>query len=252
MSRTKEVSRNESPVEANIFFNGNLGSFGVLKGTDGELEDIALPLRFIVVDDGAHRVTGKDGLESGAPKFKSNIAHQGYGTTLKVWLDNSPQTILAEGTWGAICGMPTLYNAKYTKLLYVITDLGQGKILACIHLKGRAFAAWIEATSKKKLDPCGDVSFIVKGTTMMRGEKGVASAVPVFETAGLSADTKAMAEEADRDLQAWFKTQFANPFAEQSHVAEIVAVNEANIASENAHNNGHNAQTTEAYDDLPF
>lgn len=214
MSRTKEVTRNESPVEANIFFNGDLGKFSYLSGPDSELSELPLPFRFTVVDDGAHRITGSEGLGREAPKWRSTLAHEGYKNTLIVWLDHSPEEIVAEGTWGSMSHRLKIRGAKYTKLLYIITDIGFGKILACLQLKGRAYSAWIEATSKKKINPCGDVAFVVKETTLMQGDKGKPSPVPVFETVTLSDETAEIAKAADIELQEWLSTQFSDPFAE--------------------------------------
>ena len=172
MSRTKQVTRTESPVQAHIFFNGDLGKFSVMQGEDSGLQELPFPLRFIVVDDGAHRITGKKDLDRDSPKFKSNIAHDAYSTRLRVWLDNDPETILGEGTWGSMSARLAPLGAKYTKLLFILTDLGQGKILACMHLKGRAFSAWVDMVKKKKIDPCGDLSFLIRGTETMAGGKG--------------------------------------------------------------------------------
>lgn len=209
MSRTKEVQRTESPAKTNIFFNGKLGKFSTFKDDDEGLLEIPLPLRFVVVDDGAHRVTGRKGLSKDAPKFKSNLAHDGYSTRLRVWLDNDPEKILAEGTWGSMSQRMYDAGARYTKIIYILTDIGQGKVLAALHLKGRAFSSWVDAT--KKIDPCGDVSFTVNKVDYMEG-KGEASLVPIFEAGKISQETKELAEEADVVLQAWLETQFESPF----------------------------------------
>ena len=210
MSRTKEVQRTESPAKANIFFNGKLGKFSTFKEDDEGLSEIGLPFRFVVVDDGAHRVTGKKGLDRDAPKFKSNLAHDGYSTRLRVWLDNAQETTIAEGTWPSMSERIYPLGARYTKVIYILTDLGQGKILAALHLKGRAFSSWIDAT--KKIDPCGDVSFSVNRVEMMAGKKGEPSLVPVFEMGKISEESKQMAYDADGILQAWLESQFENPF----------------------------------------
>lgn len=206
MSRTQEVTRTETPVVANIFFNGELGKFSCLYGEDAELTELPFPLRFIVVDDGAHRVTGKKGLDKDSPKWKSTLAHEHYGTSMKVWLDNAPDKIEGNGTWAGMKGNLYPLGARYTKLIFVITDMGKGKVLACLQLKGRAFSAWIDAT--RDINPCGDISFVVKGTKEMKGDKGKPSLVPVFETAKLTEETKKIAEAADVVLQGWLKAQF--------------------------------------------
>ena len=210
MSRTKEVQRTESPAQTNIFFHGKLGKFSTFSDEDEGLVEIPFPFRFVVVDDGAHKITGRKGLGKDAPKYKSTLAHDGYSTRLRVWLETDPETIIGEGVWGSMS--TRLYEAgcRYTKVLYVIADVGHGKVLCALNLKGRAFSAWIGAT--KGIDPCGDVSFTVSGTTEMAGTKGEPSLVPVFEVSKISAETKQMAEDADGILQAWLETQFESPY----------------------------------------
>ncbi len=215
MSRTREVQSTQSPVEANIYFNGKLGKFSLLGGDDSELQELPYPFRFIVVDDGAHRVTGAKGLGRDAPKWKSTIAHAGYKNTMRVWLETDSEKVY-EGTWGSMSDALYTQGARYTKLLYVVTDFGNGKLLACLHLKGRAFSRWLDFLKKTKIDPCGDVSFLVKAVEIMDGTKGEPSLVPVFETGKLSAETKAIADEMDTELQAWLKSQF-----EQSDIPAI-------------------------------
>lgn len=209
MSRTKEVQRTESPAKTNIFFHGKLGKFSTFLDDDSDLSEIAFPFRFVVVDDGAHRVTGREGLGKDAPKFKSTLAHDGYSTRLRVWKDNDPETIIGEGTWASMSDRLYKMGARYTKVLYVLADFGQGKVLCALHLKGRAFSSWIDAT--KKIDPCGDVSFAVNKTAMMEG-KGEPSLVPVFEVGTISDETKQLATDADEILQAWLETQFESPY----------------------------------------
>jgi len=210
MSRTREVQRAESPAKTNIFFNGRLGKFSTFKEDDEGLSEIQFPFRFVVVDDGAHRVTGRKGLSKDAPKFRSNLAHDGYSTRLRVWLDNNPESVLAEGSWASMSARMYEQGARFTKVLYILTDVGQGKVLAALHLKGRAFSAWIDAT--KRINPCGDVSFTVNKVEHMAGGKGEPSLVPVFEVGKISEETKQLAEDADAILQAWLETQFESPY----------------------------------------
>jgi hypothetical protein len=208
MSRTIEVEKKESPVRAHVFFNGSLGKFSVLRGgEDSELQEISYPFPFVVLDTDTHKVGGKfGGIEKNAIKFKSTLGHPKYGRSLKVWLENEPQKILAEGTWGEIKNKPELSDARFTALIFVITDFGEGKEVACIHLHGRAYSAWLNAT--KGINPCGDISFVVKRTEQMTGGKGATSLVPVFEIGNVSTETIKLAQQADFNLQMWLSAQF--------------------------------------------
>lgn len=225
MSRTKEVQRTESPAKTNIYFNGKLGKFSTFLEEDSELSEIPFPFRFVVVDDGAHHVTGKTDLSKDAPRYKSNVAHDGYSTRLRVWVDNDPETTIGDGTWASMKTRLYKLGARYTKILYIIADVGQGKVLCALHLKGRAFSAWIDAT--KGINPCGDVSFSVNKTVMMEGEKGEPSLVPVFEVGSISPETKQLAEDADGILQAWLETQFESPYVAATAQPAVQTANSA-------------------------
>lgn len=210
MSRTIEVPQTQTPVKAHVFFNGQMGKFSVLRGDNPEIQEIAFPFSFVVLDSDTHKVGGKLGLERDALKFKSTLGHPKYGRTLKVWIENEPEKILATGTWGSIKHKPELSKAKYTALIFCLADFGDGKETTCIHLHGRAYSAWLDATSNKKpaVNPCGDHCFIVKGAESMEGGKGAASLVPIFETGKITPETIELAQQADFELQSWLCDQF--------------------------------------------
>lgn len=212
MSRTVEVPQTQTPVKAHVFFNGQMGKFSVLRGDNTEIQEVAFPFYFVVLDADTHKVGGKLGLEKDTLKFKSTLGHPKYGRTLKVWLENEPEKILATGTWGNIKGNPALSKAKYTALIFAIADFGDGKEICCIHLHGRAYSAWLDATTNKKpaVNPCGDHCFIVKGAESMEGGKGAPSLVPVFEVGKVSGETLDLASQADFDLQVWLSEQFTS------------------------------------------
>lgn len=210
MSRTIEVPQTQTPVKAHVFFNGQMGKLSVLRGESPEIQEIPFPFSFVVLDADTHKVGGKLGLEKDALKFKSTLGHPKYGRTLKVWIENEPEKILATGTWGSIKHNPALSKAKYTALIFCLADFGDGKEITCIHLHGRAYSAWLDATTNKRpaINPCGDHCFIVKGAESMEGGKGAASLVPVFDTGNVSPETIEAAQQADFDLQMWLSDQF--------------------------------------------
>lgn len=210
MSRTIEVPQTQTPVKAHVFFNGQMGKFSVLRSDNPEIRELPFPFSFVVLDADTHKVGGKLGLEKDALKFKSTLGHPKYGRTLKVWIENEPEKIIATGTWGNIKHNPALSKAKYTALIFCLADFGEGKEVTCIHLHGRAYSAWLDATSNKKpaVDPCGDYCFVVKQTVSMEGGKGAASLVPVFEVGRVSAETIEAAQQADFELQIWLSDQF--------------------------------------------
>lgn len=210
MSRTIEVPQTQTPVKAHVFFNGQIGKFSVLRGDNTDIEEIAFPFSFVVLDSDTHKIGGKLGLEKDALKFKSTFGHPKYGRTLKVWIENEPEKILATGTWGSIKHNPALSKARYTALIFCLADFGSGKEITCIHLHGRAYSAWLDATTNKKpaVNPCGDHCFVVKKVVSMEGGKGAASLVPVFEVGKISQETIELAQQADFDLQVWLSDQF--------------------------------------------
>lgn len=219
MSRTIEVPHTESPVKAHIFYNGERGSFAMLTGDSDNLQELPLPFSFVCLDVDTAKVGGKLTLDTNAPKFKSTLSHPKYGRRMKVWLDNDPNNILANGTWGEIKNKPALSNAKFVSMLFVLTEIKGEKVTACIYLSGRAYAAWLNATQKQKINPCGDISFKVAATETMAGEKGKPSLVPVFTVGKISEVTADLASAADQELQMWLREQFseeANEYMQQS------------------------------------
>lgn len=238
MSRTIEVPQTQSPVKANVFFNGQLGKFSVLRGDNADLQEITYPFSFVVLDADTHKVGGKlGGIEKNAVKFKSTLGHPKYGRTLKVWLENDPNKVLAVGTWGQIKNKPELSDARYTALIYALADFGDGKETCCIHLHGRALSAWFDATQNKKINPCGDYCFIVKRTEKSNGT-GASSLVPVFETGQISAETLKIAEQADFDLQVWLSEQF------QSEAKDLGIGAAGATRSDAAYQNGNGGEPT--------
>lgn len=260
MSRTIEVPQTQSPVKAHIFFNGDLGKFSMLTGDGQELQELPMPFSFVCLDVDTSKVGGKLGLDRNAPKFKSTLSHPKYGRRMKVWLDNDPGNIIATGTWGEMKDKPALSSAKFVSMLFVLTSVGDGKEIACIQLSGRAYAAWLNATQKQKINPCGNLSFRVAKTETMAGDKGKPSLVPVFETGQLSDEMKALAEQADFDLQSWLCEQFSNESNEYVNSAQGAGASRANYAAKSdesafpTHETGNAKQIPVPSDieDLPF
>lgn len=244
MSRTVDVPQTQSPVKAHVFFNGQLGKFSVLRGDNPEIQEIAFPFSFVVLDADTHKVGGKLGLEKNDPKFKSTLGHPKYGRVLKVWLENDPNNIIATGTWGGIKNNPALSKARFTALIFSLADFGYGKEICCIHLHGRAYSAWLEAI--KNTNPCGDHCFIVRKTNSMAGGKGAASLVPFFETGNVSPETIALAEQADFDLQGWLSDQFL------SEAKELGIAAAGATRSDATYQNGNGNSTRSNATDVPF
>lgn len=210
MSRTRASEQVESPVSATIFFNGESGRFGRMgENKDEGIIDVPLPLRFVVLDAGAHRVTGKRGLEKDAPRFRSTLAHESRTTKLRVWMEGRPNETVAEGTWGSMKEALYPHGARYTRCIYAICDFGVGKETACIQLHGRALSAWMDYVKASGVKPESDIAFSVKEVAEMAGSKGRPSLVPVFSHGQISQETAEAAKAADEDLQAWLDVVFS-------------------------------------------
>jgi hypothetical protein len=123
-------------------------------------------------------------------------------------MNGSQDVTVAEGTWGSIC--EKLPGAKFTRCIYAISDFGAGKQMVCIQLHGRALFSWMDYLKKSNLNPCSDIAFSIKSTTMMAGNIGDPSLVPVFSHGPIQAETIKSATEADKVLQDWLDTIFAS------------------------------------------
>ncbi len=208
MSRTREEVRVESPVKATIFYNGEKGSFGRMSDVEGGgIQDVPLPLHFVVLDNSTHRVTGKKSLDKDAPRYRSTLGHDSRTKKLRVWINGASEKTIAEGTWGAI--QEQLPGAKYTRCIYAMCNFGDGNQIYCIQLHGRALFCWMDYLKKNNIDPCSNIAFSVKKTEMMEGNVGKPSLVPVFTNSPIQGDTVKAAGEMDNVLQAWLDVIFA-------------------------------------------
>ncbi len=206
MSRTQPNTVIPSPVEQFIFFNGNTGRFGRPVEENTQMEDLPLPLAFIVLDDGAFRIGGEN-RALGKRKIKSGLAHRNYNKSLTVtYSDNG--SLIAQGDWQQIRESVAAIGGKYTAVLYALVKLdGQSKI-AAIHLRGRALSEWYKFTKGK--NPTGPVYFTVTKTAKTEGTD-VDSYVPVFEMHDLKASSQEEADAADAILQNWLSGYFKSP-----------------------------------------
>lgn len=208
MSRTRESAVLASPVDVFIFFNGNTGKFGrPIEGQDKGMQDLSLPLSFVVLDDGAFRIGGETRGGGVKRKISSNTVHRDFSTALSVvYKDNG--ALIAEGTWGQIGQQVKDLGGKYTLVLYVLTKIDGEYKIAAIHLRGRALAEWFKFTKGKDL--FGNTAFSVKSVSKTDGEE-IDSFVPVFSETTVSPETVEEANAADTVLQSWLKASFENP-----------------------------------------
>lgn len=203
MSRTRESTNIQSPVQTHLFFNGNLGQFGrTVEGQDG-MENLQLPIKFVVLDDKAFRVSGETRGAS-KRKIKSNLCHQDFVKTLTVTYSDNGE-VIADGTWGQIGEKVKAVGGKYTMILYVMLSLNGEQVLAAIHLRGRAVAEWIKFAKGKNV--VGDVFFSVQKVEKTQGND-IDSFVPVFAEHKLPGEMKGKADDMDTVLQSWINQYF--------------------------------------------
>lgn len=209
MSRTRATQTTESPIAATIFYNGQKGTFGKMSDVEGGgIEDVPLPIHFIVLDNSTFRVTGKKGLEKDAPRYRSTLAHDARKKTLRVWYSGNSENVLADGSWGSIS--EKLPGARFTRCIYALCSINGQNQIVCIQLHGRALFCWMDYLKKSGIDPCSDIAFSIKSTVEMVGKIGNPSLVPVFSHSKINADTAQKAHDADAVLQSWLDEVFEN------------------------------------------
>ena len=251
MSRTREEVRVESPVKATIFYNGEKGSFGRMSDVEGGgIQDVPLPLHFVVLDNSTHRVTGKKSLEKDAPRYRSTLAHDSRTKKLRVWINGASEKTIAEGAWGAI--QEQLPGAKFTRCIYAMCNFGDGSQIYCIQLHGRALFCWMDYLKKNGIDPCSNVAFSVKKTEMMEGKVGKPSLVPVFTNSPIQEETVKAAAEMDNILQAWLDTIFAQGGVDGALTQEDYEAQQPAPASHPANSRGGYGNAPQSFhDDFP-
>lgn len=212
MSRTRESTVIASPVEAYIYFQGNTGKFG--KSADGQegMEDVPLPLTFVVLDDGAYRIGGETRGGGNKRKIGSNLAHRDFGNHLVVnYKDNGAN--LAEGFWKDIKQRVTDIGGKYTLVLFVLTKIDGAYKMAAIHLRGRALSEWFKFIKGK--NTMGEFAYTVKSVIKTEGEE-IDSFIPIFSEVAIKLETVEEANAADTILQVWMKSQFSNEYGTEA------------------------------------
>ena len=209
MSRTVETINKEQPCKVFVFFNGQEGKFSYIRD-GGDMVPLAFPLTFVVLDCDAFSIGGKLNLNSDSPRWKSNIGHPNHKTDLRVVLSSESSKVVAEGKWADIKGNPALTSAKWQRHIFALMDVGNGKELCRIDLKGKALFEW--TVFAKDTDPCGNWAIQVKEVKSTPSKVGPASFVPVFsKLEKVSAETLELATKMDAEvLQPWFNEYFGS------------------------------------------
>lgn len=203
MSRTRESTNVQSPVQAHIFYNGNKGSFGRAVEGDNEMQEIPLPLKFVVLDDKGFRVSGET-RGTTKRKIKSNLCHLDFNRLLKVTYSDNGE-VIAEGEWNQVGEKVKNVGGKYTAILYVMLSLNGEQLLGAIHLRGRAVAEWFKFAKGRNVT--GDFFYSVQKVEKTVGND-IDSYVPVFAEHALPAEMGVKAGQMDEALQAWLEQYF--------------------------------------------
>ena len=229
MSRTKKVETTENPVQAYISLNGKLGKAGIRKPGEADFSPIELPFNFVVVDADAKKIGGTVGgsQKKDAPRFKSNIAHFGYGGSFFTISTDKDSKVLASGNWGQIKENTAIPGAKFQQLIYAISENGNELVRICLH--GRALSRWIEFAKEHppiptEKSPKNFMFSIVGFEAMTGGESELESMVPIFSATEIPDDHELVTAAIDCDeniLQPWFEHYFNVKKETPESVAEV-------------------------------
>lgn len=160
---------------------------------------VPTPFEFIVLDQLATIKGWSDQDESG---FWSNEVRRVGTDVLTV---RTSKGMKEQGIWREIKGSASLAGAKYNSSVYIAYKGKDGLEVANLALTGAALNAWIEFTSKNRVNS----NKVILASWEDAKKGSVQYKVPVFQAVPLKDDEKAEAVELDRELQEYLKEYFS-------------------------------------------
>lgn len=218
MSRTNESSRLSSPVKERYFINGRDGKFSFLQENEGgeaTFQDAALPFHFILLDAGGFRAKG----EHQKRKVKSTPGHFTKFPVIKLYYDDNGSE-LQRGQWKELKNIPGI---RFVAVLYAAKPDGT---MIELHLKGMSYAEFLKFVKNQGgegSDPAfyfRNDFFTIKALKQVSTDYGK-TWVPDFEVRKISKEeTKTLADEKDKELQAYLQAYAENQDLNQNSGAE--------------------------------
>jgi len=194
MSRSNQTEFIRNPATMNIEWSGSEGNFHYWDKE--KKEQISLDgIRFAVLDE-LSCVRGW--IEEQKSNAFSNETHnlKSEPLVVKFFKDGKPRT-LTEGFYSDIKDNINAQGIKYNKVIYAL--LLDTNVIVRIYIKGAAMSAWIDKGFNGQTG-------IIEVNDFIAGQKGaVKFKMPKFVNATISSEDDALAIEADKELQAYFK-----------------------------------------------
>lgn len=211
MSRSNPEVQLTNPAKRFFEWKGDTGTLAYYDKDQKVNIDVALPFRFLVLDEvvqvgGGIKRHGKYvGYFSNAIRSK-HIAHAPLIVKSRV---DKFTTIEAEGVWSHIKG--TLQGSKYVKGLYV-AFIGDDKVLQIgfLKFKGAANSAWIEFNNANNHRDVCQGAYTIKARSEEKENGNTIYYEPVFGwTDKVSEESEQAAVALDQELQAYLEIYFA-------------------------------------------
>jgi hypothetical protein len=201
MSLSRPIAQN--PAQRFMDWSGSRGELSYWDKEKSERIPVKLPFKFIVLDE-LHTITGySDADQSG---FWSNENRK----TSDDFTVRTKRGVKYVGPYkdGRSPAPLTPQGSKYTKSVYIAQKLGDEWVLSNLKLSGAALTAWIDLTTKHRLE--GKIVALVGST---EGTKGATKfQIPTFEYGGDPDDaTLQIAVSLDTKLQAYLDTYLSAP-----------------------------------------
>lgn len=229
MSRTNRVEAPTNPIQRYISFRGKEGCFAYWdKEQEANQKFTTLEIALI---DVRHSVTGYHEMSQGI--VSSNMISEINKESLEVRLWNKGNsTVIAKGNYKQIKDEVRGYGGKYTQNLICLVEIQEQLEVCCVQLNGSSLGNWIEFRNRANQDKIYDNWIELKQGSLCKREKGQNISLTPEQTSkilnqiqasplgshpilfynvevalgsSLNSIVAAKADEADRQLQAYFE-----------------------------------------------
>lgn len=217
-------------------FNGQTGGLGNYNTEEDTLEEVAMPLRMLLLDTDAFYA--KRSSQNGTRrKVVSTMGHPRYNKTIQIRYDDQlpgeATNVIYTGPWSKAtkkqleaAGVPSV---AYHKTFFFAEALADKTVVRSrLQLHGKAMMAYIDQSNaaikletangnKPKDRNLNDTDFVVTivGTEITPSTIGAPSHIPIFKFELASDKAKALQIEQDYALQAELAEYFDNGFAQE-------------------------------------
>jgi len=209
MSRSNPHVNAPNPAVRWFEWNGEKGVVRHYDKTAKENVDVPLPFKFLLLDELASVRGWHDASESGI--YSNEVRDT---RTEMMVVKSFKGGLLADGLYKDIKDRVNTLGGQYVANCYIAFKDETGLSIGSLRFKGAALGAWMEF---RKANRAALFSKAIDITGFTEGKKGrIVFRTPTFATREVSDDTNDIAQELDKELQAWLTGYFGRRTTDQA------------------------------------